>query len=76
MSTEPVQESEDTGTAANHSFPVNTSRISETRRKRKSGEARHFLSCWHWKKEKNGTIGEGCATEMIMSTQEDEDCHF
>jgi hypothetical protein len=36
MSTYPMPESEDTSTAANHSFPANTSRNSETRRKRKS----------------------------------------
>jgi len=39
MSTEPVPESEDIGAAANHSFPADTSRISETRRKRKSGKS-------------------------------------
>jgi hypothetical protein len=51
MSTEPMPESEDMITAANHSFPANTSRNSETRRKRKAEKARHFLSCLHWKKE-------------------------
>jgi len=39
MSKEPMPESEDTSTAANHSFPANTSSNSETRRKRKSGKS-------------------------------------
>jgi hypothetical protein len=47
MPTEPMPESEDTSTAANHSFPANTSSNSETRRKTKSGKSQHFLSCWH-----------------------------
>jgi len=38
MSTEPIPKSKDSNTAANHSFPANTSRNSETRRKRKSGK--------------------------------------
>ena len=39
MSKEPMRESEDTSTAANHSFPANTSRNSEKRRNRKSGKS-------------------------------------
>jgi hypothetical protein len=34
-----MPESEDTKTAANHSFPANTSRNSETMRKRKNGKS-------------------------------------
>ena len=75
MSTEPMPESEDTSTAANHSFPGNTSRNSETRRKRKSGENRHFLSCWHWKK-KIEQLEKAVQQKSIISTQEDEDYRF
>ena len=52
MSKQPTPEPEDTSTAANHPFPANTSRNSEKGGKEKAEKARHFLSCWHWKKEK------------------------
>ena len=39
MSTEPMPEPDDTSTAANRLFQAITSRISETRRKRKSGKS-------------------------------------
>ena len=47
MSTEPMPESEDTSTAANHSFPANTHVIRRQGGKEKAAKARHFLSCWH-----------------------------
>jgi hypothetical protein len=65
MSTEPTPEFEDTSTAANHSFPANASRNSETRRK-KAEKARHFLSCWHWKKEKLNNWRRLCNRDRLF----------
>ena len=43
MSTETMPEFEDKSTAANHYFPANTSRNSETRRKKKQKKSGTFL---------------------------------
>jgi len=64
MSKEPMPEPEDTSTAANHSFPTNTSHNSETRQKRKSGKSQALSQLLAFWRKKNRTAGEGCATEI------------
>jgi 5-methylcytosine-specific restriction endonuclease McrBC regulatory subunit McrC len=73
MSKESMPESEDTSTAANHSFPANTSCSSETRRKRKSQALYQLLAL---DKRKIEQLEKAVQQESIMSTQEDEDYHF
>jgi len=75
MSTRPISESEDTSTAANQSFPANTSRNSETRRKRKSGKSQARSQLLALKKRKTEQL-EKAMQQKSMSTQEDEDYHF
>jgi hypothetical protein len=74
MSTEPMPESEDTSTAANHSFPANTSRNSETRWKKRGKSHAHseLLALEERKIEQL----EKAAQQKSMSTQQDEDYHF
>jgi hypothetical protein len=72
MSTGPMPESEDTSTAANHSFPANTSRNLETRRKRKSQTLSQLLEL----EERKTELEKAVQQKSIMSTQEDEDYHF
>jgi hypothetical protein len=61
MSTEPMPESKDTNTAANHSFPANTSRNSETSVEKKKQKKPSTFSVAGIGRKK---IGEGCATEI------------
>jgi hypothetical protein len=76
MSTEPMPESEDTSTAANHFFPSNTSHNSETRRKRKSGKSRALSQLLALEERKIEQLEKVVQQKSIMSTQEDEDYHF
>ena len=74
--TEPLPESEDKNTAANHSFPANTSRNSETRRKRKSGKTKSLSQLLTSEERKTEPLEKGVQQKSIMSTQEHEECHF
>jgi len=76
MSTEPMPESEDTSTAANQSFPDNTSRNSEIRRKRKSGKSQALSQLLALEERKIEQLEKAAQQKSIMSTQEDEDSHF
>jgi hypothetical protein len=53
LSTEPMPESEDMSTVANHSFPANTSRNSETRWKRKRGKIQALCRLLALEEKKN-----------------------
>ena len=64
MSTEPLPESKDTSTAANHSFPANTARNSETRRKSNSGKIKALSQLLALEERKTEQLEEGCATEI------------
>jgi hypothetical protein len=75
MSTEPMPESEDTSTATNHTFPANTSRNSETRRKRKSGKSQALSQLLALEERKFEQLEKAVQQKSIMSTQEDEDYH-
>ena len=76
MSTEPMPESEDTSTAANHFFPANTSRNSETRRKRKSCKSQALSQLLALEERKIEQLEKVVQQKSIMSTQEDEDYNF
>jgi hypothetical protein len=75
MSTVPTPESENTSRAANHSFPSNTSRNSETRRKRKSGSLA-LSQLLPYKERKIEQVDKAVQQKEIMSTKEDEDYPF
>jgi len=64
MSKEPIPESEDTNTAANHSFPANTSCKAEKRRKRKSEKSQALSQLLALEERKTEQLEEGCATEI------------
>jgi len=76
MSTEPMPDSEDTSTAANHSFPANTSRNSETTWKGKSRKSQVLSQFLALKERKIEQLEKAVQQKSIMSTQEDEDCNF
>jgi len=78
MSTDPMSESEDTSTAANHSFPAtcNTSRNSEKRRKTKNGKSQALSQMLVLEGRKVEQLEKAVQQKSIMSTQEDEDYHF
>jgi hypothetical protein len=65
MSTEPIPESEDTSTTAN------TSRNSETRRKRKGGKIQALFQLLALEEGKTEQLEKGVQQKSIMSTQED-----
>lgn len=71
-----MPESEDTSTAANHSFPANTSRNSETRRKRKSGKSQPLYQLLALEGRKIEQLEKTAQKKSSMSTHEDEDSHF
>jgi hypothetical protein len=73
MSKEPVPESKDTSTAANHSFPANTSCKSEKRRKRKSGKNQALSQLLALEVRKIEQLGKAVQQKWITSSQEDED---
>jgi hypothetical protein len=73
MAKESVPESEDTSTAANHSFPANTSHNSETRQKRKSQALSQLLAL---DEREIQQLEKAVQQKSIMSTQGDEDYHF
>jgi hypothetical protein len=68
-----MPESEDT--TAYHSFPANTSRNSQTRRKRKSGKSQ-ALSQLLSLEERKIVLEKALQQKLIMSAQEDEDYYF
>ena len=76
MPTKPMPESEGTNTAANHSFPANTSRNSETRRKRKRGKSQAFSQLLALEERKIEQLEKAVQQKSIISTQEDEDYQF
>jgi len=76
MPTQPTPESEYTSAVTNQSFPANTSRNSETRRKRKSGKSQAFSELLALEKRKIEQLEKAVQQKSIMSTQEDEDYHF
>jgi len=76
MSTEPMPDSEDTSTAANHSFPAITSRNSEKTWKGKSRKSQALSQLQALKEKKIEQLEKAVQQKSIMSTQEDEDCHF
>jgi homoaconitase/3-isopropylmalate dehydratase large subunit len=76
LSTEPLAESEDTSAAANHSFPANTSRNSETRRKRKSGKRQALSQLLALQEGKIEQLEKVVQQKSIMSTEEDEGYQF
>jgi hypothetical protein len=76
MSTQPMPECEDTSTAANHSFPANASRNSETRRKRKSGKSQALSQLLALEERKIEQLEKAVQQKSIMSTQENENYYF
>jgi len=68
MSTEPTPESEDTCTAANHSFPANTSHNSETRRKRRSRKSQVLSQLLALEERKIEQLEKALQQKLIMST--------
>ena len=76
MSTEPMPESEDTTRAADHSFPANQSCNSETGRKRKSGKCQALAQLLALEERKIEQLRKAVQQKSIMSTEEDEGCHF
>ena len=76
MPTQPTPESEYTSAVTNQSFPANTSRNSETRRKRKSGKSQAFSELLALEKRKIEQLEKAVQQESIMSTHEEEDYHF
>ena len=71
-----MPESEGTSTAANHSFPANTSRNSETRGKRKSGKSQALSQLMALEERKLNNWRRLCNRNRLLSTQEDEDYNF
>ena len=76
MSTEPLPESKDTSTAANHSFPANTARNSETRRKSNSGKIKALSQLLALEERNIEPLEKAVQQKSIMSTRKDEDGQF
>ena len=68
MSTEPMPDSEDTSTAANHSFPANTSCNSETMWKGKSRKSQALSQLQALKERKIEQLEKAVQQKLIIAT--------